>query len=97
MCSYVSRCIHTGDQCSKYSNVKGVAKCMDGDEYSENMGRYISETKAQAKHREKLVSDYEAMAQDLIRCANICRELADKHGDSYDDSMRKLRKVREDR
>lgn len=90
MCENVGVCLMTEGCCDRYKSVKGVAKCMPEDDFCENTGRFISETKAQQKYRDKISSDYLQFAQYLLDSSKAVQKYAGKHCDAYTDCSRKL-------
>lgn len=93
MCPHVPMCRVLNQCCDKYMAVKGVAKCMEGDTFDLNTGKYISETKAQRKYRSKVMADYYRLADKLKVMMDVCVDKGDAHGDAYDDATRKINEL----
>ena len=90
MCSSVGDCITRHNHCDRYACIKGVAKCMPCDEFSENKGRLISETKAQQKHYAKLEADYRRMSQLFGSIAVDYQDQADEYRCAKDERQQSL-------
>ena len=65
-----------------YSNdycAKGVARCMDGDEFDYSTGAAIAGAKADLKMHRKFESDYRHMAELLEEAAKEAKKFEAKH------------------